>query len=271
MREKIAALFESVGIEYFSVLDYSDCIETSSHIIAREGFVPRSVIIYLLPYYTGECVNISCYAASLDYHTAIKEVNFKLSELVLSEFPSAKLRGYGDHSPINERHAALIAGLGLSGDSGLLLNEKYGSYIFIGDMITDIEPHLLGAQEPVQIKACEKCGLCRAACPTGVLRGESSECLSMITQKKGELTDQECALMRKYNTAWGCDVCQSACPHNQDPLKTPIEFFYRERITELTRELLDGMDKSCFERRAFAWRGRKTVERNLKILERENK
>ena len=266
MKEKIARLFENMKIEYFSVLDYSDCIEASPGIIARESFTPKSVIIYLLPYYTGECVNISRYAASLDYHIAIREVNSKISELLTTEFPEAKMRGYGDHSPIDERHAALIAGLGISGDSGLLLNEKYGSYVFIGDIITDIEPSLLGAKAGMKIKRCEGCGLCKAACPTGVLRGEGRDCLSFITQKKGELTDGEKALMREYNTAWGCDECQSACPHNEKPEKTPIEFFYRERISELTSELLGGMDKFAFERRAFAWRGRRTVERNLEIL-----
>ena len=71
----------------------------------------------------------------------------------------------------------------------------------------------------------------------------------------------------KFNTGWGCDICQSACPYNREPVKTPIEFFYRERIDELTRERLDSMDKAEFNRRAFAWRGRKTVERNLDILE----
>ena len=75
--------------------------------------------------------------------------------------------------------------------------------------------------------------------------------------------------MRKYNTAWGCDECQSSCPYNREPEKTPVTFFYRDRISELSRELLDSMDKAAFEKRAFAWRGRKTVERNLDILKNE--
>jgi epoxyqueuosine reductase QueG len=72
--------------------------------------------------------------------------------------------------------------------------------------------------------------------------------------------------MRKYNTAWGCDECQSSCPYNKNPVLTPIEFFYRERIPELRLDLIEGMTRVEFSRRAFAWRGRKTVERNLAIL-----
>ncbi len=270
MKEKLSELFRSLNIEYYGVLSYSDCRERSPGIRERSGLEPRSAIVYLLPYYTGETENISRYAASLDYHLAIKEINCEIERYITAEFPRALCKGYGDHSPIDERHAALIAGLGISGDSGLLLNEKYGSYIFIGDMITDIEPELLGAERPLDILLCEGCGLCRAACPTGILRCEGGECLSAITQRKGTLTAEEEALMRRYNTAWGCDICQTSCPHNRDPQVTPIEFFYRERIGSLTRENLDSMDKEAFERRAFAWRGRKTVERNLEILYKEN-
>jgi epoxyqueuosine reductase QueG len=258
--------FDSEKIEYFSVLDYRDCIEISAPIMEREDFTPKSVILFLMPYYTGETENISRYAASLDYHIAIRQVGERLRTYLLSKFPDAKMRIFGDHSPIAERHAALISGLGIAGDSGLLINEKYGTYIFIGDMITDISPELLGKNNLVEITACSHCGACKKACPTGILRGEGNDCLSAITQRKGELSEEEIFLMKKYNTVWGCDLCQTACPHNKNPEMTPIEFFYRDRIDSLDREALDGMSKEEFSRRAFAWRGRKTVERNLNLL-----
>ena len=72
--------------------------------------------------------------------------------------------------------------------------------------------------------------------------------------------------MRKYNTAWGCDICQSVCPYNKNPRVTPIDFFFEERIMKLTTEIIDGMDKESFSKRAFAWRGRKTVRRNTELL-----
>ena len=258
--------FFGENIEYFAVIDYKNCIEISAPIIEREDFSPRSVILFLMPYYTGETDNISRYAASLDYHLAIREVGERLKSYLLEKFPSAKMKIFGDHSPIAERHAALISGLGKAGDSGLLINEKYGTYVFIGDMITDISVNELGETALTHISACHHCGSCKRACPTGILRGDGEDCLSAITQKKGELTEEEKSLMVKYNTAWGCDLCQTSCPYNRNPKKTPIEFFYRERISRLDKPTLDGMSKDDFKKRAFAWRGRKTVERNLEIL-----
>ena len=266
MKEILKEYFESVGVEYYSVLSYLDCREINPNIMEREDFIPKSVIVYLLPYYTGETVNISRYAASLDYHLALREHADGLIAALKSAKPDICAKGYGDHSPIDEVGAALISGLGLVGDNGLILNEKYGSYVFIGDVVTDIAPEELGAISPSEVKHCISCGACRRSCPTRILTGEGSDCLSAITQRKGELTDDEKSLMRKYNTAWGCDLCQSVCPYNREPKITPIAFFHRERISELTRDILDNMDKASFQRRAFAWRGRKTVERNLDIL-----
>ena len=63
MRNALKNYFDKAGIEFFSVLSYSDCRETLGRLIEREKFVPKSVILYLLPYYVGDTVNISRYAA----------------------------------------------------------------------------------------------------------------------------------------------------------------------------------------------------------------
>lgn len=266
VRACIGTELEKLGIEYFSVLSYSDVRETAPHILGRAELIPRSVIVYLLPYYAGETVNLSRYAASRDYHILISEVNAALINTLKSFFPDSSSYGYGDHSPIDERHAALISGLGIAGDNGLIINEKYGSYIFIGDVVTDIPPDRLSADTPSVIRHCHSCGACKRACPTGILSGEGSDCLSAVTQRKGELSADEISLMRKYGTVWGCDECQRVCPYNSSPKITPIEFFKEDRIPHLTRECLDAMSKEDFSRRAFAWRGRRTVERNLDAL-----
>ena len=269
MDRTIREYFASVGIEYFSVLDYSDCIETGTRIIERSGIEPRSVILYLLPYYTTETVNLSRYAVSLDYHLAIREINAGFEEILKEKFPEAKIKGYGDHSPIDERHAALISGLGIAGDNGVIINEKYGSYVFIGDVVTDISPEKLGAAPPKEILRCEHCGACKRACPTGILRGEGEDCLSAITQKKGDLTEEEAALMREYNTLWGCDICQSVCPMNKSAAFTDIAEFGSDLVCTLTPADIPATQaefKRAYGERAFSWRGRAPIARNLELL-----
>lgn len=263
----LTEMFSREKIEYFSVLSYGDCRIIRADIIAREKFVPKSVIIYLIPYYAGETVNISKYAAARDYHLYIRELNNRLTDELKALYPDNSFKGYGDSSPIDERMAALNGGLGILGDNGLLINEKYGSYVFISEIITDVEPEILGAVNPKAPELCEGCGLCKKKCPTGHLENCSCECLSSITQKKGELTEGEIEIIKKCDTVWGCDVCQDVCPHNQNPVLTPISFFKEDRIEELTEEILQSMDKKTFSERAFSWRGIKTLERNLKNMQ----
>ena len=266
VKETLNSFFKREKIEYYGILAYSDCRETLPRLTARAGFFPKSAIIYVIPYYGGETINLSRYAASRDYHVYLKELNSRLASVIAELFPGSKTAGFGDHSPIDERDAALALGLGVAGDNGLLINEKYGSYVFIGDLLTDIPPSELFASERLPISKCEHCGACKAACPTGILRGEGEDCLSAITQKKGALSDEEISLMRKFNTAWGCDFCQTSCPHNSDAKKTPIEFFLRDRVEELTETALSQMTESEFSSRAFSWRGRAVVERNISIM-----
>ncbi|MBE6635465.1 MAG: epoxyqueuosine reductase [Ruminococcaceae bacterium] len=265
--KELDELFREEKIEYYAVLDYKAVTETNPDILKRNGDItPRSIIVFLLPYYCGETVNLSRYSASLDYHILIRRMTDRVIGLLSELFPGSRSFGFGDHSPIDERGAALAAGLGIKGDNGLLINEKYGSYIFIADVITDISPERLGAITPRPVLSCSGCGACKTACPTGILRGEGNDCLSAVTQRRGELSDGEISLMKEYNTVWGCDVCQSSCPHNCAPVKTPIEFFYLDRIPLLTEDILNHMDKSQFRARAFAWRGKSTVRRNLRAL-----
>ena len=265
MKKEISEFFRENKIEYFAALDYLDCREISPEIIARESFVPRSVLVFLIPYYVSKPENLSIYAASLDYHIFIREITGKLISLMRNLYPENNFVGYGDHSPIDERGAALTCGLGILGDSGLFINEKYGSYVFIADIVCDLMPSELGSVK-YEVKFCSHCGKCLSACPTGILRGEGLDCLSAVTQRKGELTEEEIGLMQRCNTVWGCDLCQTACPHNKNPEITPIEFFHKDRIELLTSEILSSLSKSEFKSRAFGWRGRSVVERNLKSL-----
>jgi epoxyqueuosine reductase len=185
-----------------------------------------------------------------------------LTEELSACYPEASFAFFADHSPIDERDAAAKCGLGVIGDNHLLISPKYGSYVFLAELITDLAfPSLSG---PAPIGQCLHCGACSRACPS------PANCLSAITQKKGELTEPEVDLMRKNHTIWGCDICQQVYPMNQRKESTPIPYFRENRIYHLTKEILDTMDGETFRKRAFAWRGRKTIERNLKAVEENN-
>ena len=99
---------------------------------------------------------------------------------------------------------------------------------------------------------------------------DGMECLSALTQKKGVFTEEEKQYLCKHGSAWGCDLCQLACPINKkviaSGIETPIGFFQENRISTLTVENLNAMTDAEFKRRSFSWRGKAPLLRNLAIL-----
>ena len=260
------------GVEFAAALPFSSCRVFAEDILLRRGICPqkiKSAVMFLVPYYVndGEKGNISVYARAHDYHYFFDNL-YKEVIPQLEKAYGAPFYGFADKSAIAEVHAASAAGLGKIGDSGLIINEKYGSYVFIGEMLTEAEPGVFGITENdcFEPSFCNHCGACKKACPMS----EGLGCLSMVTQKKGELTAEERDFIKRYGSAWGCDICSSACPYTKKAVaegaQTPIEFFKNDRITVLTSEAVNAMDKATFHKRAFAWRGRKTVLRNLEIF-----
>ena len=152
------------------------------------------------------------------------------------------------------------SGLGIKGQNGLIINEKYGSFVFIGTLLTDAvfdEEEYTFAKEK---KSCIGCGLCKKNC--AFLMDETDICWSKLTQRKN-VTDGELEIIRKHSLVWGCDTCQEICPHNRDVSETPIEFFCKDLLERIDAEMIENMPKDEFSKRAYAWRGKKTLLRNL--------
>ena len=234
----------------------------------------RAVLCAAFPYYVdipGAESAISRYAWGMDYHLVI-EKRLEPAARRLRE-QGAAARVLVDASPVPERAAALLSGVGLRGDNGLLILPPWGSYLFIGTVVTDADC-FDDTEPPERIAECVHCGACRSACPGGALGEDGfhrSRCLSNISQKKGELTDRERELLLKNRCLWGCDVCQNVCPYNRAPRETEIPEFRDGLTLSLCREQLEGLSNRAFQRRfadrAFAWRGVGVLLRNLDILE----
>ena len=162
--------------------------------------------------------------------------------------------------------AAFLAGLGRLGKNGLLLHPQYGSYIFIGEIVTDLD---LQADQPLVPPSCSNCGKCVRACPQGALQEDGSVCLercrSHITQKKGELSDWERQQIRKGGLVWGCDICNDVCPCNQQPQLTPVPEFLQSAVAVMDEQNAQQLLKT----RAYNYRGRNTILRNIKIVQEE--
>ncbi len=103
-------------------------------------------------------------------------------------------------------------------------------------------------------------------------KGECELCLSALTQKKGELEENEKTALAAHALAWGCDICQEVCPHTAKAKKagsiyTPVEFFQKDTLATLTADDLFRMTNEEFSSRAYSWRGKDTILRNLAIQE----
>ncbi len=223
----------------------------------------KTVITVLFPYYLGEeayeSLNVSRYAAVSDYHVVAGKYLGLICEELKKEYPDNQFVYFADNSPVPEVFAAVKSGLGMKGRNGLFINEKYGSWVFIGEILTD----LFIPCEGQEIKLCDNCGKCLDACPTGVLKEERfnpDRCLSHITQKKGEIPEEYKNMMKRLNCAWGCDECQKACPYNINAEKTTIREFIESFNPVVTSE-------TSVEGRAFEWRGEKVIRRNIEVLE----
>ena len=272
MLDTVRELLTKNKIHLVAPIPLSDCRITRKYLLDRADIIDGTAFVFAIPYLSSTSLdnerNISAYAAPPDYHGFSASLFEEILPSLRTSFPNNKFVGFSDHSPIDERLAAASAGLGILGDSGLLITEKYSSYVFLGEIITDASIECV-AKEP---RYCEGCGACRDACPYSLSGG----CLSALTQKKGELTKEEEAIIIKYGSAWGCDICQAVCPHTARAIKektiiSPIPYFSKDVIPHLTADLICQMADSEFSRRAYSWRGRETIMRNLRLLQTEQK
>lgn len=274
--DKIKEIMRSSGFSECGSLSF-DLVKDNLRDVNNKKLVPanaKSIIVGLIAYYTKKRKeqNISAYAVQEDYHVAAKKMLDDAVAKLKNIYPNNSFVGFCDHSPIKEVNAAVLAGLGVRGQNNLLISQKYGSYVFIAEIITDLELNI----KPHSYKNCNGCLKCVCSCPSGALTLNSFDkelCLSHITQKKGELTKEEEEMIRQQGVIWGCDICLEACPSNfnlEENFYSGQEvkyFLNKEEIEHLSNEGFAGK----FANRAFHWRGKNVLLRNVKIINKDEK
>lgn len=256
--------------ELFEVLDKSNSTFTTDDITKR--ITPRkimdsaqSIIVFVCPYFSGDDDgNISLYARGYDYHIVMKSISQNLEQILTQHGYSTM--SLCDNSPLPERYLAKKSGLGMLGKNKSFIHPTYGSYVFIGCILTDC-PIPPDAPYPSDCIGCDKC---IKSCPAGALTQtgvDGEKCISHITQKKGELSKSEEALLIDNNCLWGCDICQEVCPHNKNIQKSTLPEFTQDLIYNLPEvdNLSNREFKQKYGKNAFSWRGKSVIVRNNKL------
>lgn len=267
--EEIKKIMTSCGIEICGAV----CFEKiKDRLIPCSGLKrlpknPKAVISALFPYNTGEkSGNLSKYTVPMDYHDIVSSMLNDAVSKLQPIYWNNHFAAFCDASPIPEVETARLCGLGDIGRNGLLIHPVYGSFVFIGEIVTDLpvsEPENPGGE-------CIGCGACVKACPSGALSSTSfnkENCVSRLTQLKRELSGEETAVLKKAGSIWGCDICQNVCPLNKKATITPIGAFRQNLKPTITaEELCDPEFLNKNSGRAFLWKGIKPLQRNLRIL-----
>jgi epoxyqueuosine reductase len=214
----------------------------------------------------GERRGIFCRASwGEDYHHIVRDRLRKLEEFILSKVPEARVKSMVDTGELSDRAVAERAGIGWSGKNCSIITPEFGSYVYLGEMITNIpfEP-----DTPIEDQ-CGDCTLCLDACPTGALvqggQLNAQRCVAFLTQTKGFLPDE--FREKLGNRVYGCDSCQTACPKNKGK-----DFHFHNEMepdSELVKPLLKPIlkisnreFKEKFGPLSGSWRGKKPIQRN---------
>ena len=185
----------------------------------------RSVICVAINYYSEPpaakadrlCGKVARYAWMRDYHDIVKQRLKKLAALIKDAAGSETLlRCCVDTAPVMEKAHAARAGVGWIGKNGLLINEKFGSWLVLGELITDLP---LDYDQPINDK-CGTCSRCLDTCPTNALVEpyvlDARRCISYLTiESKTKVPDELRGRLNDY--LFGCDICQDLCPFNRNP------------------------------------------------------
>lgn len=236
----------------------------------------KGIITIAVPYDTGFNISfsgrlkgsISKSSWGTDYHIVLKKMLKEFSTSLQNELGGVFL-SFADTGPLVDRELAYRSGLGYYGKNCCIINPDYGSYVFIGYILTSLE--LSSDVIPIESQ-CGDCRLCLDACPTGALEGPGvlnpKKCISYLTQTKEYIPAE--LQIRMGVKIYGCDTCQIVCPKNKgvqlsnhtefEPIKTGGFIDIDELLTMSKKDYLKKYGDM-----AGSWRGRSVLIRNALI------
>lgn len=216
----------------------------------------RSMVCVALNYYTDVRHSadtargkISRYAWGDDYHEIVSEKLEELARGMSRLAPESQSKIYVDTGPVMEKAWAARAGIGWQGKHTNLITKEYGSWVFLGEVITDLD---LRPDEPIA-DFCGTCSACIEACPTDAIVEpyvvDSNKCISYLTiEHKGEIPAEIHPQLEQW--VYGCDICQDVCPWNSFQQPTNKEGFQpRQGNVELDLDGMISLSQSDFTER----------------------
>ncbi len=240
---------------------------------------PKSIIAIALAYPSkmknapqskrGERRGIFCRASwGTDYHHVLRDRLSKLEEYIVSKVPQARFKSMVDTGELVDRAVAERAGIGWSGKNCSIITPEFGSYVYLGEMVTNLP---FAPDSPMEDQ-CGTCNKCVDVCPTGALieggQLDSQKCIAFLTQTKGFLADEY--RVKLGNRLYGCDTCQTVCPENKG-----MDFHFHEEMEPdpaiakpLLKPLLTMSNREFKEKYGHvsgSWRGKKPIQRNAII------
>lgn len=203
-----------------------------------------------------------------DYHTVLREKLAQLELFILTHMPDAKLRSMVDTGELADRAVAERAGIGWSAKNCSIITPEFGSFVYLGEMITNIP---FAPDEPMEDQ-CLDCTLCLDVCPTGALiqpgQLNAQRCIAFLTQTKQSVPEE--FRLKIGNRLYGCDTCQTVCPKNKGMNHTHQQVFTpdAELVKPLLLPLLSLSNRQFKEQYGYmsgSWRGKNPIQRNAII------
>ncbi|GIN90322.1 epoxyqueuosine reductase [Siminovitchia terrae] len=298
LKDEVIAYSKKIGIDKIGFTSGDPFIEMKNRLIRQEelgyqsGFEhknieerthpelifdePRSIIAIALAYPSkmkdaprgerGARRGIFCKASwGVDYHVLVREKLEQLASFIDSKADHARFKLMVDTGELVDRAVAERAGIGWSGKNCSIITPEFGSYVYLGEMITNLP---FAPDEPMQDQ-CGECTKCLDACPTGALvqpgQLDAQRCIAFLTQTKGVLPDE--FRDKIGNRLYGCDTCQTICPKNKG-----VDFHLNPDMEPdpqiakpLLQPLLDISNREFKEKYgevSGSWRGKKPIQRN---------